>query len=102
MSAKTDEYIKRYTGNTNMVFSNNGVRTTISSTINDTEQRGINSIHFVTAGALTTVVCTEGYIKLSTAIDSSSTFTAGSILYVKDASKVVCSSHGAQMIYLNS
>ena len=101
MSAKTDQYIKRYTGNTNMVFSNNTVRTTISSTRNDTEQRGINSIHFITDGALTTVACTEGYIKLSTEIDSSSTFTAGSVIYVKDASKVVCTSHGAQMVYLN-
>jgi len=82
------------------IYSNRGVRTTVSSTRYDTAGRGINSIIFITDGALTSLTCTD--MQLSTNISSGTTLTAGSIIYVNNASKVKCSSHGAQLIYFNS
>ena len=95
-------YLKKQTCHVRMVFSDNAVRTSISTTRYDTAGSGIYSVHFLTDGALTSVNCTEDFFELDSAIDSGTTFTAGSILIVRDAKKVKCTSHGVQMVYLNA
>ena len=98
---KIDQYMARYTGHTKMIYSDAGERTTVSSTRSDSNSAGVNHITFITDGALTSVTCTEGYIVNSTDISSATTYTAGSVIYLRDASKVKLTSHGAMMVHLN-
>jgi len=96
------DYLKKFTRNVHSVFSDQGARTTVSSTRHDTAGRGINSIYFMTSGALTSLTDTKNWIALSTLIDSGTTMQHNTLFVVTDCSKVKCSSHGAQVIYLNS
>ena len=82
-----------------IIYSQHTTRTTVSSTRHDTYGYGVNSILFITDGALTSVTATN--MALSTNLSSGTTFAAGTTLYLNDASKVKLTSHGSQLIFLN-
>jgi len=105
ISTKTDDanaYLKCFTGHSKIIYSNDGAKTTVSDTRSDTEGKGINHITFITDGALSSVISTYGVFIGADAIDSSSTYTAGSVLYLNKARKVKCSTHGSMTIHLNA
>ena len=94
-----EEHIFKLTGNVKAIYSDAGEIDSISSTISDTGQSRISKIYFVTDGALKDLVCTN--LVNTSDVDSATTYTAGATIWVKDATKVVTSSHGTQMVYLN-
>lgn len=93
------EHLYKLTGNVKAIYSDDGEKDTVDTGKSDTESVGISSIHFITDGALKDLVCAN--LVNTSDVDSNTTYTAGSIIYVKDASKVVTSTHGTQIIYLN-
>ena len=94
--------INKIAGNVHMVYSDHGERTTVSSTRNDTGGRGLSHILFMSDGALSSLTDTGSYIANSTDISSGTTVSGGTVFHIPNSKKVKCSSHGAQMIYLNS
>ena len=94
-----EEHIYKLTGNVKAIYSDAGEIDTVSSGKSDTAQKRISSIYFATDGALKDLVCTN--LVNTSDVDSATTYTAGARIYVKDATKVVTSSHGTQYIYLN-
>ena len=102
LDTQTKDWQNRNAGNVNMVYSDHGERTTVSSTRNDTGGRGLSHILFMSDGALSSLTDTGSFIVNSTDISSGTTISGGTVFYIPESKKVKCSSHGAQMIYLNS
>lgn len=99
MFEDAEDNIRRQTGYVKAIYSARGERDTISSTRHDTASKKISAIYMLTSGCISSLTCPN--IVNSSDISSGTTIGAGVKIFVKDATKIKTSSHGAQMIYLN-
>lgn len=91
MSEKVDQYIKRYTGNTQVRYIQYGVKTTCK-----TSEGPYGRIEFLRNSNLTSITSTE--IRNSSNISSGTTLLSGSI-FIGKFTKLKASSKVSAMVY---